>query len=132
MNRAQELQLELIKLASFNNLDGEQVVKDLLDNKDLWNGVIIGRDSGAVIDKVEVKDSLFISAGMDLIALRDIKSGYNVDTIYIDTVPGKENKLELLIRRNWLADEIDWLEDKQVFNQLGTSAKHSILRVWWD
>lgn len=113
INKVQELQFELMKLASFNSYDGEEVVADLIEHKDLWHGCVLDRD--------------------DLIKLRDISDDYwNVDTLYILTTGKNDEKLQQLAEK-WNADEVDYLSDKEASSQLGTShPKGKVLRVWWD
>ena len=45
INRVQGINLELIRLAGFNNVDGNKVVQDLEANTDLWRGVVMDRES---------------------------------------------------------------------------------------
>ncbi len=69
INKIQKLQFKLIRNSSFNSLDGNQVVDDLLNNRELWDGVIIDRPGSGCID---------------LIKLRDIEDNlWNTDTIYV-------------------------------------------------
>lgn len=128
MNKIQELNLELIKNASFNDFDGEKVVKDLLANKELWRGVVMDRGAYRALSNGE--------KGLEpvcLIKLRDIEDGYwNVDTLYILPVAGKEKELEMLAK-TWAADEVDYLGEAQSGSLLGGSMKPAnILRIWWD
>jgi len=110
----QEIQLDLIERASFNQFDGEQVKQDLKANKDLWKGVIIGR-----FDK-----SL-------LIPLRDIADNiWNVDTLMILPQSGKENEL-LELAAGWCADDVELLEGKEISLMYG-GREDKVLRVWWD
>lgn len=113
MNNIQLLQLELIKLSSFNNFDGTQVAKDLVDNKELWQGVIMDRDG--------------------LIKLRDIGNDYwNVDTLYVLSTGKDDVKLEELAE-SWLADEYGFLKPEEASSRLGTShSTGKIMWVWWD
>lgn len=121
MTKAQDLMLELIKVSSFNNFDGEMVVRDLLDHEDLWDGVIIDRDPS--------------QGTPDLIKLRDIGDyGYNVDTLYISSIPGKESDL-FELAAHWGADELDWLDPQTAQMAAGSSSfnrEKAILRVWFD
>lgn len=41
INPVQKLQLELMRMASFNYFDGGKVVDDLVGNKGLWRGVVM-------------------------------------------------------------------------------------------
>lgn len=114
MNKIQEIQLDLIKLASFNSFNGDRVASDLLANTDCWRGVIMTR-----------LDSL--------IQLRDVAEGYwNVDTMFIVPVAGKENKLERLAL-TWEADEVSFLTKEETATLLGCyPASVKLLRIWWD
>ena len=130
INEVQQLQFELMKKASFNFFNGEKVVKDLIVNKNLWKGVVMGRAQYAFDDSDLYKELI------DLICLRDIANGlWNVDTVYILVEEGCEDELEKLANI-WDADEIWWMKDKvaQQCLGIGTSKDYSkkILRIWWD
>jgi hypothetical protein len=135
INPIQELNLKLIRQASFNGFDGPMVVDSLLAHKDLWRAVIIDRE-GFVSFK---EDGPNFSSAIDLIKLRDLESGYwNVDTLFILPVKGKEAELELLAR-DWYADEVDWYGGNEVagaalgsYNKETAKNPRVILRVWWD
>lgn len=110
----QEIQLDLIERASFNQFDGAQVKQDLIESKDLWKGVIIGR----------FDDSL-------LLPLRDIAHDiWNVDTLMILPQAGKENELQKLVA-GWGADDIELMEGKEISRMYG-GMENQVLRVWWD
>ena len=116
INKVQELQFELMKIASFNEFDGHKVVEDLKRNKHLWDGVIMDR--------------------FDLIKLRDIKYNcWNVDTLYILTDNERVNDLKSLAR-DWNADSIDLISGMQAQDLMGYYDKEDkdpvILKVWWD
>ncbi len=116
-NKIQELQFELMKLASFNEFDGDMVVESLKSHEELWRGVIMDR---AGFNSPDAKD---YSEAIDLIKLRDIEDEYwNIDTIYIKPVEGKEKELEELAK-SWGADEVDWIEKTDA---------GKVLRVWFD
>ena len=111
----QELHLELIKRASFNNFDGEAVVASLLKHTDLWEAVIMTR-----LDFHE------------LIVLRDMTTNSNnVCELYILTDDEHAQTLKDLAQ-TWNADEVDFEEHPD--NRLGSygSKVGKILRVWWD
>lgn len=113
----QDLVLELMRLASFNEYDGECVVRDLISHRELWKGAYMTRD--------------------DFIQLRDLPDGhYNVDTLYITVVEGREEELELLAK-SWRADEVDWIGGQESQEMLGYGNRSKlreceILRIWWD
>ena len=110
----QDIQLDLIELASFNQFDGEQVKQDLIANRDLWKGAIIGR----------FDDS-------PLIPLRDIADNiWNVDTLMILPHEGKEKEL-LELAAEWRPDELDLQEGDEVKTLYG-NGEDKVVRAWWD
>lgn len=115
MNKAQQHHLELMKLASFNEFDGERVVQSLMDNISLW------------------KSAVMVCDAYPLIPLREIWQGnnYHVDTLYILADGDKMDKLELLVHKNFGADEVSWLDDKEARMMMGGGDGY-VLRVWWD
>ena len=124
INKVQELQFELIKIATFNEFDGHKVVEDLKRNKHLWDGVIMDR-----FDPIKLGD-------INLIKLRDIKYNcWNVDTLYILTDNERVNELESLVGE-WNADSIDVISGMQAQDLMGYYDKEDkdtvILKVWWD
>ena len=119
MNKVQELNFELMRLASFNDYDGEKVVSDLKAHTDLW--------SGAIMTRLE-----------SLIQLRDITNDYwNIDTLFILPRHGKEDEL-FALAKDWNADSIYWMRGYEAINLLGMYTKEleanpkAILRLWWD
>lgn len=116
INRVQQLQFELMKIASFNNFDGEEVTKDLTEHQDLWEGCLMTRDS------------------RQLITLRDVSDAdWNVDTLYVLSSRKDDDKLESLAK-DWNANEVDWVEGDEAQRMLceGGRTGRRILRVWWD
>lgn len=126
----QELQFELMKLASFNEFNGEQVVADLKAHPELWKGALMDR---AGFSRTGEKYEAIIN----LIKLRDLPDYWNVDTLFITPVKGKEDELETLAK-NWGADEVDYLGGEECANKLGSWSQETrtnqkqILRIWWD
>lgn len=121
----QELILSVIERMSFNYLDGAALVESLRANEDLWRAVVPGDVSG------------HSCAG--LVALRDLAGGnLSMDTLYLLPRGGKEEQLELLVRREWKADEIGWISGEAACALLGRWSPKlkmmdkQILRVWWD
>lgn len=128
----QELQFELIKKSSFNDFNGDLVVKSLQENKDLWQGVIMDR-AGYCLHSDIFGNARENTGGekISLIKLRDIKDGYwNVDTLYILAKEGKEKELEQLAK-TWSADEVDYYSKEESTEKLG-GGRGLVLRVWWD
>lgn len=114
----QEVCLQMIRDASFNNFDGPAVADSLIANRGLWSAAIMTR-----LD--------------DLIVLRDLSDGWNIDTLFVLPVPGKEAELVALAQK-WNADEVDWIGGDKACALLGSwSAEkkvnpQQILRVWFD
>jgi len=113
VSRPQELQLELIRLASFNDFDGGRAVDDLLRSRELWTGVLMD------------------AAG--LVKLRDIGAGvWNVDTLYVLSSGTDDRALETLVR-SWGPDSIGWIEGEAADRELGWSLSGlRVLSAWWD
>lgn len=126
INPVQKVVFDLMKLSSFNSFDGESIVELLEGNEKLWEGAIWGRFDGF----------------SELIPLRDINGGnYNADTLYILASKAGDAELELLVAKNFSADEIDYLSNKEASDKLGSwggegrdnpDGKSKVLRVWWD
>lgn len=117
----QDIQFTLMRMASFNEFNGDLVADSLIEHSDLWTGFIMDR-ADYWYDRSNPDPNH--EEPVDLIRLRDIASGYwNVDTLYLLAAEGKEEALELLARREWGADEIDWMQNTHVGRYL---------RVWWD
>jgi len=138
--KPQDLQFTLMRLATFNDFKGDFVADSLIANDELWEGWILDRAAyGAEYHRrkfmeareeqlalgKETKNEELPIEPIDLIRLRDIGAGYwNVDTLFILPTKGKEKDLELLVRREFHADEIDWVD--------GQDCGRPVLRVWWD
>ena len=139
INKIQKLQFELMKEASFNDFNGEKVVKDLEAHEDLWDGVVMDREGFVSKSDIPGNGPFSMGSSIDLIKLRDIGSEcWNVDTVYIlpsDHATEEDlEKLELLAK-SWSADEVDWIEGKEAQHKLGCGGAGNpskILRVWWD
>jgi hypothetical protein len=131
MNKPQKLQFELMKLATFNEFDGEKVVKSLEENPDLWKGALMTRGSYSRPNSEGYSDVT------DLISLRDLPDYWNVDTLFITPKAGKEDELKKLAKK-WGADEVDWIGGERAANAIGSWSPETranpkqILRIWWD
>ena len=119
MATIQGTQFELMRRSSFNDFDGERVVQLLKDHRDLWKRAKMERDN--------------------LMPIGDISQGQSyVDTLYLTVIPGKEEELERLARREFHADTVDWLDGVNGLSQLGIGADETrvipkkVLVCWWD
>ena len=114
MNKVQKLQLELMRHASFNSFDGDNVADDLEANSELWRGAVMTRVG-------------------DLIYLRDIEHDcWNVDTLYILPAEGQDDELEKFALRHWSADSVEWIDEERAHMLLGAYPSGKILEIWWD
>lgn len=141
----QQIQFKLMKAASFNDFNGARVVDDLKRQSNLWKGAVMDRSFGTFVSPDELKDrpgsafgGQFYVGGIDLIKLRDIhEDAWNVDTLFITPVAGKEDALERLAK-TWQADEVDWIGGEEADKMLGHYSPETrnnpkqILRIWWD
>ena len=132
MNAIQKIQLDRVRAASFNNLDGELVANDLEASQELWKGFVFGRFKY-----------------YELIELRDISEAIlNADTLMILTTIEKWPELQKLIN-SWNADEVGWIgmvdreicylhtypcTKEELFQNYGGGLEEGeiIVRVWWD
>jgi hypothetical protein len=126
----QDIQLELLRRTSFNDLDGEKVHASLLKHRHLWLALLLDRPG--VPDYAE-PDHLLLAG---LIKLRDLpKNTWNADTLFILT------QTHLLAREvARVAEEADWggeirsYEDqKEIDRALGTGRRgYGLVSAWWD
>jgi hypothetical protein len=115
VTKIQAIQLDLLRRSSFNNLNGPQVVRDLLSHRDLWCAALIDRLGGDA-----------------LIKLRDLDENYwNVDTLYVLSSRADDPALARLAGR-WHADARTWVGGAAASQLLGTSGSARVLEIWWD
>ncbi len=89
MNSVQKIQLERVRVGSFNSFDGEKVAADLEKNEDAYTGFLFGRFGYG-----------------SLVELRDIAENYlNASTLMFLTTKKKLPKLQKLLKK-WGADEV--------------------------
>ncbi|MBX9623728.1 MAG: hypothetical protein K2X82_07925 [Gemmataceae bacterium] len=113
LSRPQKLELMQMLESGFNAFDPFRVVRDLLAHRGLWDGVVMCRLN-------------------DLITLRDIASGRNVDTVYVLHDRRPTPRLRSLAA-GWQADEVDEYRGRAADGLLGGSRSDAVvLRVWWD
>lgn len=116
----QELYLELIKRTSFNNFDGPQIVRSLLENRHLWLSAMMLSDKFGLM-------------------LRDLPEHENtVDTLYLLVKKEQAYQLAFLACNEWRADEVNEpiIGDK-LAGYLGSYSREvleelALVRVWWQ
>jgi len=138
--KIQRLNLELMSLVSRNELDGAQVVQDLLDHKSLWQACIMDRE--ASLDP-EQMIAFKATSTINLTKLRDMGKDtkerigfpiWNVNTLYIlvnDCCPMSKAWM-FCIAKEWNATEVEYLSEKHAGYLLGGRIDHpQVLRVYW-
>ena len=144
---SQELFLQMIEHASFNELDGLKISSDLRTNKNLWRAVMI---TSLVQPVYERRENPFHRANppvslinrVNLIVLRDLPTDHiNLDTIIIYTEPGKQDELEQLSQM-WKPSDIIWYKAKDSFKAMGEAFvkmkkefkvdDNVLLLLWWE
>lgn len=129
ITEAQKLMFKLMKIASFNDFDGEKVVSDLEDNKELWEAVYMNRPIGLNGHVI-----------FPLLPLRDLSENeYNVDTVYILPAIGKEDQLLKLVE-SWGYATIKWIDGDMsdlllggiLYRNILKILHRNILKIWWD
>jgi len=126
-NDVQRLYFELLRGVRYNLLDGESVVLDLLDWRDLWYSVIAAR--------LPYPSTQEYRLPIDLSLLRTTRwNEWPVDTLYIWTNDEVVSQLHRLIEERWQASEIEVFlpEDVELINANLSDASNRVLFVWWD
>lgn len=140
INEVQRLNLRLIERASFNNMNGFQIVKDLISHMDLWESCLIDRESKTLVTSGNKRN---LELNLNLIKLRDIESNYwNVDTLFILQKWQKNNKYKKATLRKliktWKPDDIELIgsdETNQLLGGIGPTGKgiyYCLYKIWWD
>jgi hypothetical protein len=117
----QEIHLELIRRSQYNLFDGENVLEDLLEQRELWKAVLFDRQS--------------TNAGMSgLIKLRDMPDNfYNVDTLYILAPNAAAAHRLAEFGETWFADWAEVADIKTTQSALGSSYEDGrLVTMWWD
>jgi hypothetical protein len=127
INDVQRLYFELFQRVRYNLLDGESVVRDLIDWRDLWYSVIAAR--------LPYPSTQENRLPIDLSLLRTTRwNDWPADTLYIWTNEEALPQLRRLIEERWQASEIEALlpEDFELIMANMHDAHDRVLFVWWD
>ena len=127
INDVQRLYFELLRGVRYNFLDGESIVHDLLDWRDLWYSVIAAR--------LPYPSTQEYRLPIDLSLLRTTRwNEWPIDTVYIWTNDEMVSRLQRLIEERWQASEIEVFlpEDVELINANLSDASNRVLFVWWD
>lgn len=127
LNDVQRLYFELIRRIRYNLLDGESVVRDLLEWRDLWYSVIAAR----LPMPVNQPDRLPI----DLSLLRTTRwNDWPADILYIWTNNEAVEHLQKLVKERWQPSEVGVFlpEDIEMFYANLHDEHARVLFIWWD
>ena len=127
INEIQDLYFQLFRRSRFNLLDGERVVRDLLEWRNLWYSVIAAR----LPYPSEQKNRLSI----DITLLRATRwNDWPADILYIWTNEENLSKLQRLVEERWEASEVGVLvpEDEEMMMANLSDEDNRVLYVWWD
>ncbi|HZU67515.1 MAG TPA: hypothetical protein VFA09_09560 [Ktedonobacteraceae bacterium] len=127
INEVQQHYFELFRQVRYNLLDGESVVRDLTEWRDLWYSVNAIRLPFPCSDKNRLPISLAL--------LRTTRWNYwPADTLLIWTSEEKLEKLQRLVEERWQASEISVYipEDEEMIFANFHDEHDRVLFVWWD
>ncbi len=126
LNDVQRLYFELLRRVRYNLLDGESIVRDLLEWRDLWYSVTAARLPFPIEQN---------RLPIDLSLLRTTRwNDWPADTVYIWTNDEYVTQLKELIEERWEASEIAVLlpDDVELINANLFEEDNRVLFVWWD
>jgi hypothetical protein len=127
----QEIQLELMRRASFNEFDGPKVAESLERHREKWIAAWMTRFG---VHREEHPDWY---PAMSLIPLRDLRGNrWNVDTLIVLTedVERARQLAAVAEAEDWRADDVHVEEhEDEISMALGVfPCRKWILSVWWD
>jgi hypothetical protein len=114
----QQMQLELIRRRRFNRFDGGRILNDLLDQRRLWEAVML--DAPEPLSMIKLRD---MSANL-----------WNTDTLFILAVDEESAQRLAGNAEAWLADTVDVLDARETQAELGMSdsGARRLVTMWWD
>ena len=127
INEVQNLYFQLLRRVRYNLLDGESVVHDLLEWRNLWYSVIATRLPYPSRQKSRLP--------IDISLLRTTRwNDWPADILYIWTNEENLPKLRRLVEERWQADEIGVLvpEDEEMMMANLSDEDNRVLYLWWD
>lgn len=136
LNQPQWIQIERVKITSYNDFDGGKIAQSLINHADLWDSMVFGRFTYGT-----------------LIELRDLHEDcINADEMYLLTTRDRVEKLLEAINSEWDANEIGWIDHTNKWNgtrgfkaedlhqkfgcvlegENNNPDNQVLVRVWWD
>ena len=123
----QDIQLELIRRTTHNEMNGERLVRSLVAHRDLWESVILDRMAFSRPGKLPVSG---------LIKLRDLAYNFwNVDTLYVLTPDAASAKslAKVAKKDKWGGMLSVHADQEDVDSALGSGREErAVVVVWWD
>ena len=132
INDIQRLHFELLRRVRYNLLDGERVVRDLLDWRDLWYSVLPTRFPLSF----NIQDDKQYHPYTELSMLRHARwDSWPADALYIWTNDEALPQLRQYIEERWEPSEIVVIspETDEEMRLAHLDGEHDcVLFVWWD
>lgn len=132
LTHIQALYFELIRAIQYNDLNGSQVVEDLLQWRDLWHSVTADRQPYPRLGPPRQGQ---YGVYPPLALLRTTRyDEWPADTLYIWTDAERLPRLRRLIEEHWQGCAIWEVEQSDVEAGFGgmTRADDRVLEIWWD
>jgi hypothetical protein len=127
INDVQQLHFELFRRVRYNLLNGEDVIRDLKEWRDLWYSVIAMRlpFPSTQKDRLPINLSLLRTTRWD---------SWPADTLLIWTNDANLEQLQRLIEGRWQASEVSVFvpEDEEMIYANFHDEHDRVLCVWWD
>jgi hypothetical protein len=132
INEIQRLHFELFRRVRYNLLDGERVVRDLLEWRDLWYSALPTRFPHFF----SVRGDKEYHPYTELSMLRQTRwESWTADTLYIWTNDQALPQLRQRVEERWEASEIEVIspETDEEMHFMNLDDPHDrVLFVWWD
>jgi hypothetical protein len=131
-NMIQHLYFELFRRIRYNLLDGERVVRDLLEWHSLWYSVLPSRFPYSFRDRNDKEYHPWTELSM----LRCVRGdSWPADTLYIWTNETSLPELQRRVEERWEASEIVVISpdrDEEMHLANLDDEHDRVLYVWWD
>jgi hypothetical protein len=126
---AQDLQIEIVRRASYNSFRGDRVVASLLQYPGLWRAVAFGRLRNKLRDGAVVHES-----PTWFNTVTEIGGGsWNADELWVVTPDAAAaERVRFLGAVHWFADNIVTLEGEEARRVAGVEAPGCVVELWWD
>jgi hypothetical protein len=132
INDIQRLHFELFRRVRYNLLDGERVVRDLLDWHDFWYSVLPTRFPYSFKEQDDKQYHPYTELSM----LRHARwDSWPADTLYIWTNDEALSQLRQRIEEHWEPSEIEVIspDTDEEMRLMHLDDEHDrVLFVWWD